>query len=290
MKRYLLRLVVLFWSLHYKLLEKNKKYKNLHKGKTCFIFGNGASLKYYDFSKIPIDYSIATTFGLLDIRMKKLKPKYYIIPDQYNFYSVVRNKRRKGISINIIGRIFKEIIKANPQTTFFISLTNTYSYFATPNNVNYFYTRYRSDIKNNEFIFSNDLCKNFNCTEGSLDIMIGVAKYLGFSKAVLLGCDYLGSPKLEGHFYSDEEPWFGDPVYDDYLKRIKKVSEDIDILAIFPKGIKSTIFNSNSFDEYFDANEKKFFNEEIVNSKDLNLLRKAGIHEQLWMRKPDDEK
>ena len=120
--------------------------------------------------------------------------------------------------------------------------------------------------------------------------MIGVAKYLGFSKAVLLGCDYLGSPKLEGHFYSDEEPWFGDPVYDDYLKRIKKVSEDIDILAIFPKGIKSTIFNSNSFDEYFDANEKKFVNEEIVNPKDLNLLRKAGIHEQLWMRKPDDEK
>ena len=51
-----------------------------------------------------------------------------------------------------------------------------------------------------------DLSNDFDYLDGSLDVMIGIAKYMGFSKAILLGCDYLGQPKVDGHFYSDEKP------------------------------------------------------------------------------------
>ena len=29
-------------------LKKNTKFKDVHKGESCYIFGNGSSLKYYD--------------------------------------------------------------------------------------------------------------------------------------------------------------------------------------------------------------------------------------------------
>lgn len=34
-----------------KTVKKNEKYKNIHKGESCYIFGNGCSLKYYDLRK-----------------------------------------------------------------------------------------------------------------------------------------------------------------------------------------------------------------------------------------------
>jgi hypothetical protein len=40
--------------------------------------------------------------------------------------------------------------------------------------------------------------------------MLGVAKYMGFSNAILLGCDYLGSPPVMGHFYADCKPFNGE--------------------------------------------------------------------------------
>lgn len=33
------------------VIERNKKFKDAHAGESCYIFGNGASLKYYDLEK-----------------------------------------------------------------------------------------------------------------------------------------------------------------------------------------------------------------------------------------------
>ena len=39
-----------FWSLHRKYIKINLNLKDIHKGETCYIFGNGGSIKYYDLS------------------------------------------------------------------------------------------------------------------------------------------------------------------------------------------------------------------------------------------------
>jgi len=115
-----------------------------------------------------------------------------------------------------------------------------------------------------------------------LDIMLGIAKYMGFSKVILLGCDYLGSPKLEGHFYSDVEPEYGD---DDpsYAERIKKVAGNLDVLAIFPEGISCSVFKSATFEEYFGLPEFYQSNTQIVEEEYLVMMRKAALGKQIWM-------
>ena len=83
-------------------------------------------------------------------------------------------------------------------SSFFISITNLYSFTKTIKNLHYLPVK--SVGKNNSSNNSSfDLSNDFNYLDGSLDIMIGIAKYMGFSKAILLGCDYLGQPKVDGH-------------------------------------------------------------------------------------------
>ena len=68
-----------FWNLHIGKIKKNIRFKNIHKDQTCYIIGNGASLKYHDISKLPKRKTIATTFSLFDTRISKIKPNYYVI-------------------------------------------------------------------------------------------------------------------------------------------------------------------------------------------------------------------
>ena len=81
---------------------------------------------------------------------------------------------------------------------------------------------------------SQDLAGIFNSTAGALDIMIGLAKYLGYAKIILLGCDYLGMPATTGgHFYSNYYPELNNNT-PNYAKSIKEISDDMDVLVIFP--------------------------------------------------------
>ncbi len=130
--------------------------------------------------------------------------------------------------------------------------------------------------------FDFNLNNNFNCTTNSLEIMIGIAKYLGFKKLVLIGCDYLGEPKIDSHFYSDEDPWYGAPIDSNYSERVKKLTDDIEIVVIFPNGISSKKFQSYTYEEYFNnkLNENKTIqikkNYDIIEKSDIELLRKAA--------------
>ena len=42
-------------------LKKNTKFKDVHKGESCYIFGNGSSLKYYDLKLFNEKASILAT-------------------------------------------------------------------------------------------------------------------------------------------------------------------------------------------------------------------------------------
>ena len=112
---------------------------------------------------------------------------------------------------------------------------------------------------------------------------------MGFSKAILLGCDYLGQPKVDGHFYSDEEPFFGKPIYSNYLDRIKKTSKGIELLVILKEGVKSNIFSSKSFFEFSGHKEEYKNNYDIINQQNLNLLREAADNKQLFMKSIKNE-
>jgi hypothetical protein len=265
-----------FWSLHKAVVLKNLQYKNLHKGQTCLIFGNGGSLKYYNLDIIRDFTSIGCTYALADKRMVSAGLTYCIIPDSYLFYYFRRGVSSRKPAVNWIGPILKKIILKNVNTKFFCSLTNYYGFKKKPMNLNYFH-HFEDKISG-----SYDLASNFSYCSGALDMMIGLAKYLGFSKVVLLGCDYLATPKLEGHFYSDSMPFFGkdDP---QYLERIKNLTDNLDVLVILPKGSVCSVFRSSTFEEYFGIAEVYQSNVDILDGDYLTMMRKAALSNQIHL-------
>lgn len=271
------KLLVFFWYLHSFALWKNRKFKNLHKGETCLIFGNGSTLKKLDFNTIKKIPSIGCTYSLIDKRFRSFGLDYCAVPENYFFYPIRRDSYLPKIVKNYIGRIMLKIIKNNKKTQFFCSLTNFYAFQHLNGNVNYFYHFGSSDSKNF------NLAGKFSSSTGALDMMIGLAKYMGFSKAVLVGCDYLGDPAYEGHFYSDSNPYFGKPS-DFYQKRIKHVAKNIELLVLFPRGVKSKYFNWMSYDKFFGQQKMSYTNLELIDDDYLSLMRNASEKStQMWM-------
>jgi hypothetical protein len=267
-----------FWTIHRGLVRRNLTYKNIHKDQTCLIFGNGVSLKYYDLTALKKKYiSMGCSYSLADQRIATLGMDYCITSDSYLLYPLRKDSYSGEIIFNLIGPILKKIIRKNTATHFFTSLTNYYSFIRKPSNLSFFH--HFGDITSDNY----DLAGKFSYVTGALDIMLGTAKYMGFSKVILLGCDYLGSPKLEGHFYAEEPDYgYGD---DDpsYAGRIKKVAGNLDVLAIFPKGISCTVFKSATFEEYFGLPEFYQSNTKILQEEYLVMMRKAATGKQIWM-------
>ena len=265
-----------FWLLHMQIIKKNQKWKGRHNGETCLIFGNGASLKYYNFNAISKIPSIGCTYSLADNRLVKFGLDYCAVPEPYYFYPVRRNSRSPEIVINYIGKIMMKIIKRNKKTHFFCSITNFYAFMHRIGNVSYWH---HGGEKSTD---SYDLAGKFGKCTGSLDMMLGMAQYMGFSKAILIGCDYLGDPIMEGHFYQDKIPMYQKPDHS-YANRIRDVASTLDVLVLLRKNSKSAVFKSMSFEEYFNAPEKYHENFEIVENEYLSMMRTAATKKQIFM-------
>jgi len=290
MKQIIKFFVNCFWKLHKNILKKNINLKNLYKGKTCVIFGNGGSIKYFDIKRHDGFFYMGTTYAMLHKDIENLKPDFYVIPHKYDFYPFhydVYDPPKAKWDFNYRRLIYEKIIEKGKETRFFINLSNYYGSFTRPKLLNFFYSFDDHQLTSDDYKY--DLSNNFNSNQGALDHAIGVSKYLGFKKIILIGCDYLGKPKFQGHFYSNDDPFVGEPVYPDYIKRIKKLTKNMEIIVIFPKGISSNEFKSFTYDEFFK--KKKYKNKkikikknyEIINKSDLNLLKKAGKRLQLWI-------
>ena len=279
MKKMLKFFLKYFWILHKPIVKKNKKFRNMHSGKTCFILANGGSLKYYDISKLPKNDIIVCSYSLIDNRLKSLNIKYYIHSDSYSLYPIQFNEHpdAKKLQINKIQNIFNKIFKSNKIVSF-VNITNIYSKVCRRKNIFYYHSFQGSQT------LSDDISGNFTNCKAALDIMLGVAKYMGYSKAVLLGCDYLGAPPLMGHFYADKKPFLmPDEDFSDYRSNVKLISEGIELLVILPEGTMSPEFNYDSYENYFGLKKEYFNNYDFIDVEYLDLMREASGSHQMNM-------
>jgi hypothetical protein len=276
---FLRKLEVIILNLFSKSLMNNEKFKNKHEGETCFIVGNGGSLKYFDLSVLKNSVTIGCTYSLIDNRLKGFGLNYCVFPSAYLMYPFWKKKNPKTgqrIQLNALAPIFKKIIKENDKTQFFLSLTNKFTFLKQPKNVNYIY---HYGNKNND---SYDMTGSFSTATGALDFMLGISKYLGFSNVVILGCDYLGQPCMENHFYSSDKPYIGNNKVD-YTNRIRKLVDflELDVLTIFPEGVSSSAFESKSFAEYFKVDEKYHNQSQIIDDGYMELIKIACSKNQI---------
>lgn len=275
------RTLQILLRLHKPLVLRNKKLENIHAGETCFIFANGGSLKYYDISKLPNNPSIVCSYSLIDKRIESLNIKYYVTTDSYSLYSFLYNNHpdEKKIQLNKIKQIFADIFKNYKHISTFVNITNIYAKVCRRQNINYYH--YFEDKDS----YNHDLAGSFSNCRGALDTMLGVAKYLGFSKAVLFGCDYLGSPAMEGHFYSDRKQ-FSEQNEDhltQYRSKVKLAAEGIEIIVILPEGVRSPVFEFASYENYFNLKKEHRENRDFIDEKHLDMMRDASKLNQIGM-------
>lgn len=179
-----------------KLIGRNEKFKGLHNGESCYLFGNGASLKYFDLKKFNDKISIGSNALFLHRHLKDLNLKYSYHGHPYSYYPYWWNPWAKKYEKNRLGSVYKEKSCLHRNINFFVNLSNCFSLSGR----NIYYTHHFG-----EPFVGFDTCRldrDFTAGVCGLGGMIGLALYMGFEDITLVGCDYSFFPQSQGHFFT----------------------------------------------------------------------------------------
>ena len=105
--------------------------KNIHKGESCYIFGDGISIKWFDLK----EFTNKPVFSLNKIAFHKqsnfLNLKYSLFIEPFSFILIsgtgtklLLKKRVRNFFKNNIQKKFRDIIGQQNNTTFFVNLSN----------------------------------------------------------------------------------------------------------------------------------------------------------------------
>lgn len=269
--------------------KKIDELKNKEKG-SCYIFGDGKSLKYYDlstFSNLPSitigNLSIHNQSNILNLRYSIICDPLVFVPgkcflDYIKRFLLQIKERNISNAFKLIFPIKKlyDAMLFSPKKV----LLNNNKPILNSNFIahcsNFYPTRYLSksyyfkyNSKTNEKI---DLQLNnfqFNVNVSSLRFSIYFAMFLGFKKIYLVGFDYHDIEPKGGHWYEfgKAHPYLGKQD-NDYIKFMQKFIE-----------IKIITLNKSQGDDYisykdFSGNDLKYKeNNEIIKKEKLDLLK-----------------
>lgn len=154
-----------------KYSKKLKKFKGIHKGETCFIIGNGPSLKAEDLEKIYENNIPSFAFNRIYLMFQNTnwRPSYYISQDE----KTLKNCQSE---VNLMNIEFK-----------FIPIFHKYYHNISINNAYYF--NLITDEQGNPF-FSDDISKCVGSSTTVACTAMQFAAYMGFRKIYLIGVDH----------------------------------------------------------------------------------------------------
>ena len=127
----------ILYKLSINLLNRNSKFHNIHRGESCYIIGNGSSIKYFDLEQFDDRVSIGCGQLFLHNDYSKLDVRYYYTGHPFFYYPFWTNQYLKKFERNKIGAICRENIMRNNQTEYFVSLSNFFG--IRGNNIYYVY-------------------------------------------------------------------------------------------------------------------------------------------------------
>lgn len=183
-----------------KYSKKLKQFKNIHDGETCFIIGNGPSLKAEDLDKLYEKH--IPTFGFNRIYLMfdntNWRPSYYVSQDE-----------------KMLGNC-KELVNQMDLKYKFIPLFHKYYHDISIDNAYYFKL---SLDKNEKTFFSEDISIYIGDSTTVACSAIQIAVYMGFKKIYLIGVDHSFSTYKndKGEIINDEtvRDYFSDEYFKD---------------------------------------------------------------------------
>ena len=72
------------------ILKRIERFKNIHRGESCYLFGDGISIKYFDLNKFADKISIPCGFLLFHNDFNVLNTPYALLIETYYFYPLIR--------------------------------------------------------------------------------------------------------------------------------------------------------------------------------------------------------
>tara|TARA_S200000501_G_scaffold276234_2_gene260117 strand:+ start:13395 stop:15179 length:1785 start_codon:yes stop_codon:yes gene_type:complete len=249
------------------VLARNKKFHNKYKNKECYIFGNGASIKYTDLADFRDKYSIVCTWMFLHKDFNKLNVVADYTLHPYYFGPMYRNPFTRKISLAKSGKEMINLGRFNYKHPVFVCETN--KRFLKKENIFYIKFKKGSNYNQNKFL----LHEEFTMSQNSLYAGIGIAQYFGFKKVNLVGFDYITENSINGHFYEKSIGWEANKALQDLdANFVKVIKKNLDIQNISVNN-KKTIFFKNKI--YKNPSYKE--NNKIVKNEYLSKINKLNL-------------
>lgn len=228
---------------------KIRKFQNLHKGKRCFIIGNGPSLKIRDLERLDKEITFASNSIYALYKTTAWRPTYYCANDKIFCDKMMSDKKDlkmlmdgcKVAFTSILGVGFKYRDDADMDRLCFVQLAE-------------------SNSKNQLPAFSTDCSERVYLGGTVTYVMLQLAAYMGFEQIYLLGMDFNysveqhknGSITTNNICNHMKEMEAGHKMFDELIKKRYGVSylADVDLqLAAYQAARK-----------YADANDIKIYN------------------------------
>jgi hypothetical protein len=167
-----------------------------HAGESCYLFGDGASLKFMDLDAFSDRPSIISHHGIYHRDVEALNVKYCSSREPFWFYPFYRSVwyDKPRYVRHRPHEEYRRTIRRNPDVTFLVNISN-YPVLRGDNLL------WVSRWYKPPFAERNPFAERPDAHEGTLRFQISLAIYLGFREATLVGHDYTHYPARGRHFY-----------------------------------------------------------------------------------------
>ena len=260
-----------------KYLKKNKIFKNMYLGQTCYVFGNGVSLKKYDLKNFTNYKSIICGWLYLHNQISKLDVAAEVYIHPYIFYTFWKNNYLKKYQLNKLLRFMKYSKRMHLYHPFFTSLANMPPLIF--NKKVYYLHHFGLRKPNINFL---DISNSFSFMQDSVMSSLGIAHYMGFKKIYLVGMDYFSN--VGGHFYEYGRGWHWLPeMHDAKIDALKQLKNKIEILLITPNDYSNNnIFKNINYQKLTDDKEIYKENNEIIKPQYLDYLNNLDMQYKIY--------
>ena len=246
------------------------KYKDLHKGETCYLFGNGPSIKWFDMSNFSNHIGISCGNLLFHNNFNELDVKYQMLVFPRFFYPKWMRRNQELKNLSTYSRVYSEFISINKDVEFFINLSNFP--WKTGKNVNYVH---RSMISRKSKL--NIIKEIVDPFSGSFHAMLSLAYFMGFSKVYLVGFDaWTIQPARTRRWYElgQGDIYEVDSHEQDFLNILKR---HMDIYTVLPcKNNDSCNVQGVDYGELTGEKAKYKENYQISNQNFLKLMESCN--------------
>jgi hypothetical protein len=246
------------------MLAKIHKLRDAHRGESCYLMGDGISVKWFDLGAFSDKTAIPCAFIPFHRDFHKLNVHYISLQEPWWFYPW---ERTTGASRRVISnprqRAYRSVIVDNPDKTFLINLSN----WPVLGRENIIYT---FDDFYDDRLSTNFITKRINSFHGSLRFSIALAIYMGFHKVYLVGYDYTHVPSRSLHWY-EKGQGIVMPMGDYNEKFFSIAREFVDITTVTLDG-GARFINSISYESLTGKPPLYRENFELMDQRHLQIL------------------